>query len=116
MFRLRCGCKGAAAPERRQAMGMFDSALKGLTFGAGLGLGYVLVSRALFPGSRDASKPFAKAAIRSYLELTDKYSEFAAELREQFADLIAEVKAEREACGEEAAAGRQAEPNGGSDD
>jgi len=89
-------------------MGMVESALKGLGFGVGLGLGYVVVTRLLFPGSGDQARPIAKAAVRSYLDLAEKYGELAAEMREKFSDLMAEVKAEREACREATAAARDA--------
>jgi hypothetical protein len=44
------------------------------------------------------SRPLAKTLIKGYLVLSDMAKEFAAETGEQISDLVAEVKAEREAA------------------
>ncbi len=42
-------------------------------------------------------RPLMKSAIRNFLAVTDRVKETTAEAREQFNDLVAEVKQEREA-------------------
>jgi hypothetical protein len=44
-------------------------------------------------------RSLAKAAIRGYVAVADKSKELAAETRESLGDLVAEVRAEREAAG-----------------
>lgn len=41
-------------------------------------------------------RPLMKSAIRGFLDLSDRVKETTAEAREQFNDLVAEVKQERE--------------------
>jgi hypothetical protein len=41
-------------------------------------------------------RPLAKAAIRGYITVADKAKEWAAETRESWGELVAEVRAERE--------------------
>lgn len=49
------------------------------------------------PGVRWQLRPVAKAVVRAGLAVTDKTKEMVAEAREQTSDLVAEVRAEREA-------------------
>lgn len=55
------------------------------------GVGVVLVAPFLLAGSR----PLAKKAVAAYLSVSDKVKESAAETKEKWADLVAEVRAER---------------------
>jgi hypothetical protein len=57
------------------------------------GLGIVIAA----PFLLTASRPLTKKAINAYLAARDKFNEATAETWEKWADLLAEVKAEREA-------------------
>lgn len=98
-------------------MGLLESTVKGaiggLVVGVGLGLGLVLIAPVVCPALKEkggpAARGMAKAAVRGCMDLMDKLNEITAEVREQVGDLVAEVKAERQA---EAAAGTEAEGDG----
>jgi hypothetical protein len=58
-----------------------------------VGLGVLVAA----PVALVVSRPVAKRMIRTFLDASDKVRESAAETREKWSDLVAEVKAERAA-------------------
>jgi hypothetical protein len=67
-----------------------------------------LVAPFVFPAIRRGAKPAAKGLIKGALSLSESIKEGAAAAREQFGDLLAEVKAEREIEAQELASGKKA--------
>jgi hypothetical protein len=55
-----------------------------------------LVAPFVFPAMRRAARPVVKGAVKGALSLSESMREGAAVAREEFSDLLAEVKAERE--------------------
>jgi hypothetical protein len=68
-----------------------------LLAGLALGVGVAVVGRNLLPAIREASRPLAKAALKSGWLFFEKTRETLAELAEGAEDMVAEVKAEVEA-------------------
>jgi len=62
------------------------------------GIGLAVAAPLLLSGSR----PAAKRMLHAYLDFADKVKESGAETKEQWADLLAEVQAERRARAAEA--------------
>ncbi|MBS3964241.1 MAG: DUF5132 domain-containing protein [Methylomonas sp.] len=69
----------------------------GASLGIAIGLGAVVLAAAVvpvLPGIVRASRPTARAALKSGLILLEKGREIMAETGEEFEDILAEVKAE----------------------
>jgi hypothetical protein len=79
-------------------MAVLDNGLKGAVPSILVVLGVALAAPIVLPAVAAVSRPLAKSLIRGYLVLSDMTKEFAAEAGEQISDLVAEVKAEREAA------------------
>jgi hypothetical protein len=95
------------------AMALTDNGLKGAVPSIMVVLGVALAAPIVLPAVAAVSRPLAKTLIRGYLTLSDMAKEFAAEAGEQISDLVAEVKAEREASATgEAAAASEIKPAG----
>src|SRR5215510_7015520 len=60
-----------------------------------IGIGAMLAPK-LIPGLKDAMKPVVRTAIRSVYTAAMKTREAVAEAKEQFEDIVAEVRAEQE--------------------
>jgi hypothetical protein len=75
-------------------------------FGPSLVIG--LVAPFVFPAIRRGAKPAAKGLIKGALSLGESIKEGAAVAREQFGDLLAEVKAERDMEAQELASEKNA--------
>jgi hypothetical protein len=78
-----------------------DIAIPGIVIGVGLAVAA--------PFLLTASRPLTKKAIHAYLAARDKVTEATAETRERWADLVAEVRAEREATAAAKLAGETVE-------
>ena len=79
-------------------MAVLDNGLKGAVPSILVVLGVALAAPIVLPAVAAVSRPLAKTLIKGYLVLSDMAKEFAAETGEQISDLVAEVKAEREAA------------------
>ena len=62
----------------------------------GIGIGAAVIAPVLFPQVRRALRPAAKAAIKGYYDLMDLTRENFAETSEQWQDLVAEARSERD--------------------
>jgi hypothetical protein len=69
------------------------------------GLGIVIAA----PFLLTASRPLTKKAVHACLAARDKFNEATAETQERWADLLAEVKAERDAAAAAKLAGQAAQ-------
>ena len=78
-------------------MALKDDGVKSAVPSILLVLGVAMAAPIVLPAVAAVSRPLAKALIKGYLVLADTIKEFAAESGEQVSDLVAEVKAEREA-------------------
>jgi hypothetical protein len=86
-------------------MALMDDGFKGAVPSILVVLGVAMAAPIVLPAVAAVSRPLAKTLIKGYLVLADTIKEFAAEAGEQVSDLVAEVRAEREATvGAEAAA------------
>jgi hypothetical protein len=79
-------------------MAVLDNGLKGAVPSILVVLGVALAAPIVLPAVAAVSRPLAKTLIKGYLVLSDMAKEFDAETGEQISDLVAEVKAEREAA------------------
>ncbi len=79
-------------------MAVLDNGFKGAVPSILVVLGVALAAPIVLPAVAAVSRPLAKTLIKGYLVLSDMAKEFAAETGEQISDLVAEVKAEREAA------------------
>ncbi len=68
-----------------------------------IGIGAAVAAPVVIPALAAVGRPLAKGAIKGVLLVTDQISELAAEVGEQWSDLVAEAQAER--SGAVAAAG-----------
>ena len=93
-------------------MALMDDGLKGAVPSILVVLGVALAAPIVLPAVAAVSRPLAKTLIKGYLVLADTIKEFAAEAGEQVGDLVAEVKAERAATPDPAAAAAKAETGG----
>lgn len=92
-------------------MAILDNGFKGAVPSILVVLGVALAAPIILPAVAAVSRPLAKTLIKGYLVLSDMAKEFAAETGEQISDLVAEVKAEREApAAEEVAAKSETKP------
>jgi hypothetical protein len=97
-------------------MAIFDDLMKADTAkGLAIGMGVALVAPMLVSSLMGASRPFARAALKSGFILYEKAKEVAAEFSEVVEDLVAEARAEveqQQAQAREAVAaeGAEAEP------
>jgi hypothetical protein len=90
-------------------MALMDDGFKGAVPSILVVLGVAMAAPIVLPAVAAVSRPLAKTLIKGYLVLADTIKEFAAEAGEQVSDLVAEVRAEREATvGAEAAAAAKA--------
>ncbi len=78
-------------------MALTDNGFKGAVPSILVVLGVALAAPIVLPAVAAVSRPLAKTLIKGYLTLSDMAKEFAADAGEQISDLVAEVKAEREA-------------------
>lgn len=78
-------------------MAVLDNGLKGAVPSILVILGVALAAPIVLPAVAAVSRPLAKTLIKGYLTLSDMVKEFSAEAGEQISDLVAEVKAERDA-------------------
>ena len=78
-------------------MAVLDNGFKGAVPSILVILGVALAAPIVLPAVAAVSRPLAKTLIKGYLTLSDMVKEFSAEAGEQISDLVAEVKAEREA-------------------
>jgi hypothetical protein len=79
-------------------MALMDDGLKGAVPSILVVLGVAMAAPIVLPAVAAVSRPLAKTLIKGYLVLADTIKEFAAEAGEQVGDLVAEVRAEREAA------------------
>ncbi len=79
-------------------MAVLDNGFKGAVPSILVVLGVALAAPIVLPAVAAVSRPLAKTLIKGYLVLSDMAKEFAAETGEQISDLVAEVKAERDAA------------------
>ncbi len=79
-------------------MALMDNGFKGAVPSILVVVGVALAAPIVLPAVAAVSRPLAKTLIKGYLALSDMAKEFAAETGEQISDLVAEVKAEREAA------------------
>jgi hypothetical protein len=86
-------------------MALMNDGLKGAVPSILVVLGVAMAAPIVLPAVAAVSRPLAKTLIKGYLVLADTIKEFAAEAGEQVSDLVAEVRAERQAPLEAAAAG-----------
>jgi hypothetical protein len=91
-------------------MAVLDNGFKGAVPSILVVLGVALAAPIVLPAVAAVSRPLAKTLIKGYLVLSDMAKEFAAETGEQISDLVAEVKAEREAAVAEVAAESEPKP------
>lgn len=89
-------------------MALFDNGVKSAVPSILVIVGVAMAAPIVLPAVAAVSRPLAKNLIKGYLVLSDMIKEFAAEAGEQVSDLVAEVRAEREAAG--AAVTTAAEP------
>ncbi len=78
-------------------MSLFDEIFEKTGPLALIGIGAALVAPVVIPVLGGAFRPVIKSAVRGYLEMTEKAKEVLGEAGEQLSDIIAEVRAEREA-------------------
>jgi hypothetical protein len=78
-------------------MALMDDGFKGAVPSILVVLGVAMAAPIVLPAVAAVSRPLAKTLIKGYLVLADTIKEFAAEAGEQVSDLVAEVRAEREA-------------------
>jgi hypothetical protein len=83
---------------------------KGLLKGIAIGVGAVLVVKYFGKPLAEAARPLTKAGMRSLLEAREKGEEWLAEAGESLSDIVAEVRAEREAARAEALAAARSAP------
>lgn len=76
-----------------------------------IGTGALIVGK-MFPRVVRGMRPVAKTLIRSGIALTDKTREVMSEMGEQFQDMVAEARAEREQSAESRARRRSRRPAG----
>jgi Protein of unknown function (DUF5132) len=85
-------------------MALFEETFSGWGTTLLIGAGVALAVPILFPAAGVALRPVAKTLIEGGMALVDALQEAVAEGSEQFGDLVAEVKAERAAAANAAAA------------
>jgi len=76
-------------------MAVLKDMSKGWIPGIMVGVGVTLAAPVILPALGAALRPLAKSAIKGGIALGDRIKEVTAEAREQFCDLVAEVKAEQ---------------------
>ncbi len=95
----------------------FDDEQRNLLIGIGVGVATAALIKGIGPAFRGVGRPLAKASIRSGILLADKTREMFAHAREDYEDMIAEVRAEmaEQVRGQEAAtpAAPEPKPEGG---
>jgi hypothetical protein len=70
---------------------------RGLLAGVAISLGVAAVIRVFGKPLAEVARPLTKAGMRSLLEVREKGEEWLAEKGETLSDIVAEVRAEREA-------------------
>jgi hypothetical protein len=97
---------------------VFEHSLPGVVIGA-LASAIILPmvgGRAASPGAdgrRRRANPLMRAAVRGYVNVSDRIKEYTAEAREQLQDLAAKAREERRMEAESAAASEAAAPQPG---
>jgi hypothetical protein len=72
----------------------FDDEQRSLLIGIGVGVATAILVKGVGPAFRGVGRPLAKASIRSGILMADKTREMLAHMREDYEDLVAEVRAE----------------------
>ena len=90
----------------------FDDEQRNLLIGLGIGVATAALIKGVGPAFRGVGRPLVKASIRSGILMADKTREVIARMREDYEDLVAEVRAEmhEEIRGQEAMPGATPEP------
>jgi Protein of unknown function (DUF5132) len=83
-------------------MALLDNVFEGWGPSVLIGVGVALAVPILLPTLAVGARPLAKTLVKGYLVMADAVSEVVAEAGEQLSDLVAEVRAEREAAAETA--------------
>jgi hypothetical protein len=74
-----------------------EDILKGASIPAvAAGIGLASLMPLLLHGVGGESRPLAKALLHKYFDMVEKFKELGAEKQEEWRDLVAEVRAERE--------------------
>ena len=82
-------------------MGLFEDGLKGVGPSLLVSVGAIVAAPILIPAVMGGLRPLAKTVIKGYVFLSDSLKESMAEAGEQIGDLVAEVREETAAEGNE---------------